>query len=75
MVNHLRIGAALLAPWIVLENKNFQDCIGILCDLVKYLAKSMNFTYDFISEAGGSGVLLANGSWTGLISKFVKGVG
>jgi len=51
MYSHLRLFIVPHNPWIVI-NKNIdkQYCEGIQCDLIKYVSKSLNFTYEFIID-------------------------
>ena len=74
MHNHLRLVADLLEPWIRIKNQNFRDCEGIQCDMVKYFAKSLNFSFEIINENQGPGYQLENGTWTGVCARFAKEV-
>lgn len=74
MTTHLRLVAELQAPWIVLVNNNNRRCRGLQCDLLNYLSRSLNFTYEISSTKEGPGLELANGSWTGLIGKIQSNV-
>lgn len=72
MSRHLRLVAELCRPWILLNND--QVCTGIQCNLLKYLARSLNFTYQIITTKDGSGFQLDNGSWTGMIGMIERNV-
>ena len=74
MVNHLRLASHMLGPWISIRNNNTHDCYGIQCNLVKYLAKSLNFTFELIQENDGNGHQWKNGTWTGMVAKYIKNV-
>ena len=73
MVKHLRLVGDLIAPWLKLEN-NQSICSGIQCNLMKYLARSFNFSYEIIGVKDGPGYQLPNGSWTGMIGKILSNV-
>lgn len=50
MNSHLRLFIGAFFPWITINKTiNDQYCNGILCDLLKYVSKSLNFTYEYIS--------------------------
>ena len=72
--SHLKLVADFISPWIVIENNNYRDCKGIQCDMVKYLAKSLNFTFEIINENQGNGYQMENGTWTGMLARFVTKV-
>ena len=74
MNSHLRLVSSTFAPWITFKNGLDKGCEGIQCDLIKYLSKSFNFTYEFIKQKIGTGLRLANGSWTGTIGRIHQGV-
>ena len=63
--NHLRLLVHLQPPWM--HTINGTDCKGIHCNLLTYLSLSLNFTYNFIVESEGLGIVSANGSWTGAL--------
>ena len=46
MSKHLRVVASTIVPWIMRINDH--ECKKILCELIKYLSKSLNFTYNLI---------------------------
>ena len=46
MEKHLRVVAPRIVPWIFRINDH--ECNQILCELIKYLSKSLNFTYNLI---------------------------
>ncbi len=47
MVTQLRVLVFPHQPWFIFSSNNNQLCDGILCELIKYLSKSLNFTYSF----------------------------
>ena len=70
MNSHLRLVIAPHNPWIIVnETIDRQYCEGIQCDLLKYISKSFNFSYEFIIEKYGLGIQLENKSWDGMIGK------
>ena len=71
-INHLRILGTVFKPWLTIKSNN--DCEGIQCDLIKYLSRSMNFTFEFIGQVIGTGHQLPNGSWTGCIGRIDRDV-
>jgi hypothetical protein len=51
MYSHLRLVIYPHNPWIVInETIDKQYCEGIQCDLLKYVSKSLNFSYEFIID-------------------------
>jgi hypothetical protein len=51
MYSHLRLVIEPHNPWIVInETIDKQYCEGIQCDLLKYVSKSLNFSYEFITD-------------------------
>ena len=74
MSTHLRLVAEVIAPWIQLVNSSNHYCIGIQCNMLNYIARSLNFTYEIVATKEGPGYQLANGSWTGLIGKIERNV-
>ena len=62
MSSHLRLVSNTFAPWITFKNGLDKGCEGI------------NFTYEFIKQAIGTGIRLPNGSWTGTIGRIHQGV-
>ena len=73
MQAHLKLVGEFLEPWISRESTNIR-CYGIQCNMVKYLTKSMNFTYELIDDRTGNGFQLKNGIWTGVLGRFERGV-
>ena len=75
MNTHLRLVIFPHKPWIII-NKSIdrQYCEGIQCDLLKYVSKSMNFSYEFIIEKSVIGWKLQNNSWNGMIGKIDRNV-
>ena len=71
-INHLRILGTEFDPWISIKSIN--DCEGIQCDLIKYLSRSLNFTFEFVKQEIGTGNRLPNGSWTGCIGRIDRNV-
>ncbi len=75
MYSHLRLAIDPHNPWIVInETIDKQYCEGIQCQLLKYVSKSLNFTYEFIIDRGENGYELSNGSWNGFIGRIFKNV-
>ena len=59
-------------PW--LYGNHPVNCRGILCDLIKYLTKSLNSTYTLI-EAHETGTFVkSNNSWTGSLGQLQRNV-
>jgi hypothetical protein len=51
MYSYLRLTTDPHNPWILVnETIDKQYCEGIQCDVLKYISKSFNFTYEFIRE-------------------------
>jgi hypothetical protein len=51
MSSHLRLDIYPHNPWIVTnETIDKQYCKWIQCELIKYVSKSLNFSYQFIIE-------------------------
>ncbi len=75
MYSHLRLAINPHIPWIFIkETIDKQYCEGIQCQLLKYLSKSLNFTYEFIIESDGVGQELSNVLWKGFISRIFNDV-
>jgi hypothetical protein len=75
MYSHLRLAINPLNPWIVInETIDKQYCEGIQCQLLKYVSKSLNFTYEFIIDRDGVGYELSNNSWKGFIGRIFNNV-
>ena len=74
MQAHLKLVGVYIKPWVSISSNNSNDCTGIQCNMVKYLAKSLNFTFDFIDEKEGNGYQLKNGTWTGVLGRFQRKV-
>jgi hypothetical protein len=75
MYSHLRLVIDPHNPWIVInETIDKQYCEGIQCQLLKYVSKSLNFTYEFIRESDGIGHELSNNSWKGFIDRIFNNV-
>jgi hypothetical protein len=54
MNSHLRLDVYPVNPWIVInETIDKEYCKGIQCELLKYVSKSLNLSYQFIT--GGKG--------------------
>ena len=75
MYSHLRIVLDPLPPWIYLnKSKGEQHCTGIQCQLLKYISKSLNFSYEFIIDKQGMGYELKNKSWNGFMGQIARNV-
>ena len=74
MATHLRLASNMLAPWVSIHTNDTKDCYGIQCNLIKYLARSLNFTFELIEEQG-HGHRMRNGTWRGMVARFFKNVG
>ncbi len=72
MTGNLRISVIQHHPWIQLINGN--DCKGILCELLKHLSNSLNFSYNFIEIKEGYGIKGSNKKWTGHFGLLQKNV-
>ena len=74
-MNILKLAASSYEPWMLLFMDNKYDCQGIACHLVKYISRSMNFTFEFVFQKEiGSGYQLPDGNWTGAIGLIQRGV-
>jgi len=58
-------------PWIY--DINGQNCKGIQCQLLLYVSKSMNFSYQFIIDDFQS-TPFPNGTWTGFMGRMQQNV-
>jgi hypothetical protein len=75
MYSHLRLVIDPHKPWILInETIDKQYCEGIQCQLLKYVSKSLNFTYEFITDEEGFGLQLSDKSWTGVVGRILKNV-
>jgi hypothetical protein len=75
MYSHLRLAINPHNPWIVInETIDNQYCEGIQCQLLKYVSKSLNFSYEFIIDRDGVGYELSDNSWKGFIGRIVNNV-
>ena len=50
-------------------DNNDKELHGINIDILKYLSRSLNFTYEIIRERNGPGYQSENKSWTGMIGR------
>ena len=50
------------------------QCEGILCDLIKYLSKSMNFTTHYIRSYDRGRFEASNNSWSGAVGLLQRNV-
>ena len=72
-MRNLKLLVTPFDPWMILNNK--YDCKGIACDIFKFIARSMNFTFELIAEEKTAhGYKLPDGNWTGTIGFFQRGV-
>jgi hypothetical protein len=76
MYPHLRLVVdPTVIPWVfITETIDKQYCTGILCGLLEYVSKSLNFSYEFVKELDGIGHELSNGSWVGFMGRILKDV-
>ena len=74
MYEHLRLSATQFPPFMFLNENDNINCTGITCNLIKYLSRSLNFTYEFIKYSEKISFRLPNGSWPGLIGLFQRDV-
>ena len=72
MLKNLRTVFRPNKPWIYVNNQT--NCEGILCHLIKYLSKSLNFSYNLILDDEGQGFKLPNGQWSGVFGRFQRNV-
>lgn len=64
-------------PWSVpVEDEHGKiEWTGYCIDLIKKLAKDMNFTYDLVIPKDGQfGFKMKNGQWSGLVGDLATGV-
>ena len=70
---HLRIVSyKQQKPWMMRKGQN--DCQLVLCELIKYLSRSMNFTYNFIDVTHFGIFNAQNQSWSGAMGRFQRNV-
>jgi len=75
MYSHLRLVIDPHNPWIIVNQTiDKQYCEGIQCQFLKYVSKSLNFSYQFIVEKEGVGRQLQNKSWTGFFGAIHRNV-
>ena len=74
MKRHLTLTATHFPPFMFLNENDSINCKGITCNLIKYLSRSLNFTFDFIKYREKISYRLPNGNWTGLIGLIQQGV-
>jgi len=75
MYSHLRLAINPHNPWIVInETIDKQYCEGIQCQLLKYVSKSLNFSYEFITDGNRTRQKSSNESWTGPIGRIFNNV-
>jgi hypothetical protein len=75
MYAHLRLDVNPHNPWIVInETIDKQYCEGIQCQLLKYVSKSLNFSYEFITDGNRTGHKSSNNSGTGAIGRIFRNV-
>ena len=72
MTPHVRLIAQSINPWFKAQRKNTYS--GIQVNMMSYIARSLNFTYEILINNGGSGNKLDNGTWTGFIGKIMNNV-
>ena len=74
MSEHLTIVADAYEPWIYFIDLIKGKCIGIQCEIINYLSRSLNISYNIITVSTGAGTLLPNNTWTGFFGKFINNV-
>jgi len=75
MYSHLRLIIDPNIPWIyVNQTIDKQYCEGIQCQLLKYVSKSLNFSYEFVFEKEGIEYGLENKTWTGFMGAINRNV-
>jgi len=75
MYSHLRLVINSHNPWIIVNQTiDKQYCEGIQCELLKYVSKSLNFTYEFICDKMGMGYQLENKTWNGFFGRIDRNV-
>ncbi len=75
MNSHLRLDIYPHNPWIVInETIDKQYCKGIQCKLLKYVSKSLNFSYEFIIEVNETRSESSNELWTGAFGRIFRNV-
>ncbi len=75
MYSHLRLVINPYNPWIVInETIDKQYCKGIQCELLKYVSKSLNFSYEFVIGGNDKKDESSNELWTGRIDRIFKNV-
>jgi len=51
MPDHLTLTAIPHKPWFYYINNDYDNCLGIQCDIIKYLSRSLNFTFKVLLES------------------------
>ena len=74
MSKYITILSSGLKPWFYYLDQAKSDCSGIQCDIINYLARSLNFTYNVIINTNGIGSKLPNNSWSGAIRLLLDNV-
>ena len=74
MYEHLRLTATHFMPFMDLSDNDIYNCKGITCNLIKYLSRSLNFTFDLVINNVREYKQLENGSWTSVIGLIQSGV-
>ena len=72
MIDHIRLVASKISPFFEVNHNNTYS--GITLNLVNYIARSLNFTYEILINYDGSEYKLDNGTWTGMIGKIKNNV-
>ena len=73
MNNHLKLTGMQFPPFMFLDENDKYDCHGITCNLIKYLSRSLNFTFEFIKYINQVSIS-QNGNWTGPFGIVQQGV-
>ena len=72
MVVNLRVISSVKLPWF--KQINQTECIGHYCDILKYLARSANFSFSFVNFSGEFGRESKGNQWNGTIGQFQRNV-
>jgi hypothetical protein len=75
MNSHLRLDIYPHNPWIVInETIDKQYCEGIQCELLKYVSKSLNFSYQFIIDGNEARSESSSEPWTRVVGRIFRSV-
>ena len=74
MARHLSLTATQFLPFMNLTNQGEKICSGITCSLIKYVSRSLNFTFDLVTYNTKVSIEDENGNYDGVIGLIQKGV-